>query len=91
MAVLIKLEVPADGIMRPYDSKSGKYLKAYNPDVNGFKGDIQVTADRADAMRFPDAAAAAAYWRQQSKTLPHRPDGAPNRPLTAFTVTLERG
>jgi hypothetical protein len=33
-------------------------------------------------------ASAKAFWGTQSKALPPRPDGKPNRPLTAITVAF---
>lgn len=67
----------------------GQYLESYDPDRNAFEGAIVVTRNKADAMRFADVKQALAFWKQQSRTLPLRPDGEPNRPLTAFSVTFE--
>lgn len=41
-----------------------------------------------DAMRFPSVSEAFDFWRQRSKTVPNRPDGKPNRPLTAVSVEI---
>ena len=41
------------------------------------------------AMRYEDAACALAYWKRQSTLMPFRPDGKPNRPLTALTIELQ--
>jgi hypothetical protein len=41
-------------------------------------------------MRFADLAAAVACWKRQSTVRPLRPDGKPNRPLTAFTITFDQ-
>jgi hypothetical protein len=39
-------------------------------------------------MTFPDKAAAMAYYFTVSKTVPRRPDGRPNRPLTAYMIEI---
>jgi len=52
------------------------------------RGDARLTADLDDALQFPTAEAALAFWRQASTTRPTRPDGKPNRPLTAFSIEL---
>jgi hypothetical protein len=44
--------------------------------------------DPGKAKRFLSFAEAAEFWKTQSKTVPYRPDGKPNRPLTAFTVEI---
>lgn len=67
----------------------GAYIKSFNPDGHDGRGDLSATRDRDQAMRFPDHITALEYWRQQSKTHPLRPDGKPNRPLTAFSMSIE--
>jgi hypothetical protein len=49
---------------------------------------ILFTEYRHMALRFPTGAAALECWRRQSPTHPFRPDGEPNRPLTAFSVEI---
>jgi hypothetical protein len=66
------------------------YLRAFDPDADDGRGVVVVTQDRREAMRFDAAAAALAMWKRQSSVRPLRPDGQPNRPLTAFTVMLEQ-
>jgi len=39
-------------------------------------------------MTFGDARAAFECWQQVLRSRPVRPDGKPNRPLTAFTVAI---
>lgn len=48
------------------------------------------TYDRAKAMRFPSFEAAMEAWKTQSKVTPLRDDGKLNRPLTAYSVTVEK-
>lgn len=52
-------------------------------------GYLTTTSDPKQAMLFPSFLHAAAYWKQQSVTVPLRPDGKQNRPLTAYSVTIE--
>jgi hypothetical protein len=66
-----------------------QYLATYDPEARDGRGDATWTTDRAKARRFADLRAAMECWRQVPKARPVRPDGKPNRPLTAFTVTFE--
>ena len=68
---------------------TGRYLKSYDPDARGGRGTVETTEDRDQAMQFADAGAAMECWRRPSKVLPLRPDGKPNRPLTAYNVEIE--
>lgn len=71
------------------DTFTGQYLRGYDPDAFDGRGLADWTPDRADAMEFPDVLAAITLYRTVSKVRPTRHDGKPNRPLTAFTVTIE--
>lgn len=51
-------------------------------------GEVFWTTERDEAMRFDSARDALEYWKTQSQTVPFRPDGEPNRPLTAFTIEI---
>lgn len=70
------------------------YLLGYDPDYQpeGYDGPVSgfvdVTNDPARAKRFDHPGDVHDLWRQQSTTVPHRPDGEPNRPLTRFTVEI---
>lgn len=68
----------------------GRFLKAYDPDAHGGLGMAQWTADPAAALTFDTLEAAFETWRRQSTVAPTRPDGMPNRPLTAFSVEFVR-
>jgi hypothetical protein len=74
----------AEGRMR-----KGGYLK--HADIEAFdgRGDATFTASLAKAKRFSSFDAALAFWKRQSKLRPYRDDGLPNRPLTAFSMTVE--
>ena len=76
----------ARGTPHPFD---GSYLKFYdvhavNKDGTYTGGDLQVTWDLSEALKLP-ATDLYALWKAQHGT---RPDGEPNRPLTAFTVDM---
>jgi hypothetical protein len=70
--------------------RKGNYLKCADIEAFGGRGDATFTANLAKAKRFPSFKAALAFWKQQSGTRPYRDDGLPNRPLTAFSVTVEK-
>lgn len=67
---------------------TGQYLKAYDPEAHGGLGHAEWTTDPAEAMTFPGVAEAQDCWTQVPKARPRRGDGRPNRPLTAFSITL---
>jgi hypothetical protein len=66
----------------------GQYLKSYDPEAFDGRGDVVATPLKEYAMRFDSFSQAHAFWNQQSKTRPLRPDGKPNKPLTAFTIEI---
>jgi hypothetical protein len=65
----------------------GKYVKSYDPH-DGEHGKITVTPNLHDALIYPDLPAAFEAWRAVNSNRPKRPDGKPNRPMTAFTVEM---
>jgi hypothetical protein len=65
------------------------WVSAFDPDECDGLGSVAFTTDPAAALVFPDSQAALDFYRQVSKTRPIRVDGRANRPLTAYTVTLE--
>jgi hypothetical protein len=75
----------ANGMPCPH---AGQYLESFDHEVFNGEGYGEFTPDPAKAKRFPDFAAAVLFWRRPSKVRPRRPDGEPNRPLTALTVEI---
>jgi hypothetical protein len=73
-----------------HDAKTpaGEYLAAYDPEAHDGRGEITFTRDRARALVFPDLKAAWELIGTRPKKRPTRPDGKPNRPLTAFTLQI---
>ena len=57
--------------------------------INCSNGMVTMSSDRAKAKRFESAKAALEFWKRQSVTRPTRPDGRPNRPMTAYSVQVE--
>lgn len=68
-------------------SHEGRYVARYDPDDD--HDPVATTDDPSDALTFASASGAMACWRRPSTRRPFRTDGKPNRPLTAYTVTVE--
>lgn len=66
-----------------------RWLRTADVEAHDGRGDVTFTLLAHEALAFPDQVAAFEFWRQQSTARPLRPDGQPNRPLTAFTVSIE--
>ena len=65
-----------------------QFLNRYDPEARGGFGEAEWTADAGSAMVFTDQEAALKCWRQIPVNKPVRPDGKPNRPLTAYTIAV---
>ena len=58
--------------------------------INGaFGGVIILTTTRELALDWPDAGEAMKSWNTVNGQRPRRPDGKPNKPLTALTVEVQ--
>lgn len=75
----------------------GKFLKEYDPGRQGFDPDgrpmtahVVVTDDIEEAMKFESMTEFHMLYRAVDPDNPMRPDGRPNRPLTAFTVEVTK-
>lgn len=75
----------ASGVPCPH---AGMYLRAFDHEAHGGQGEGVFTNDLDQAMRFADSEAAFSFWRRVSRIRPVRPDGKPNRPLTALTIVV---
>jgi hypothetical protein len=71
--------------IRPGDPR-GMYVLSCDVNAHDGYGEVHLTMDRREAMRFTDAAEAWRYYRRVSRVRPVRADGQPNRPLTAYMV-----
>jgi hypothetical protein len=75
----------------------GQYVVEFDASHDGVEpgtgrvmmGYLETTPDRAEATLFT-AKEALELWRSVDTRSPVRPDGQPNRPLTAFTVAMEQ-
>jgi hypothetical protein len=71
----------------------GRYLLEYDPTIRwtdeGGQHCLHLvsTSSKSKAKRFPDLAAVQRCWARSIGT---RPDGKPDRPLTAYSVEIER-
>jgi hypothetical protein len=63
----------------------GEWLVSYDPYAHGGRGEMTTTPYRAEATRFT----LIEFHRLYSTAVGIRPDGKPNRPLTAFHLTVE--
>jgi len=69
--------------------EKGEYLEWADPDANNGIGADRWTTDIDKAKKFATFADAVECWRAQSTVNPVRPDGKPNRPMTAWSITVE--
>lgn len=88
MSVIIKLEWL--GGREAISTFGGDvFLKDFDHEAGNGHGLLTVTKKRDEAKVFESGMEAMEFWRKQSVTKPLRPDGKPNRPLTAFTISIE--
>lgn len=66
------------------------YVMECDFEANNGIGTVIFTHNREHAKHFDSPIEALSYWRTQSKTVPLRPDGKPNRPLTAYNICILR-
>lgn len=52
------------------------------------RGNTVLTPNVEEALKFESNADALMFWRQESRSVPLRDDGRPNRPMTMFTVEI---
>jgi hypothetical protein len=75
--------------------KPGVYLQRFdvnkvNPREAWQTGDIVVTNKLELAMKFGSLVEVLDTWKTQSTLVPLRPDGEPNRPLSALTISPKK-
>ena len=64
------------------------YVRDVDFDADEGRGRIVMTQKLEEAKRFDSPGEALEYYRTASKVVPLRPDGRPNRPLTAYNVQI---
>ena len=88
LAFVIRVESVTGIQMFTKADPSGMYVAEYDPDGNSGFGDVRFVRDVCDAMHFDSMSEAAQLVNATSTVRPVRPDGLPNRPLTAYTVSV---
>lgn len=84
--IILKLMGLADGRATKYD---GWYLKSFDFEAYDGRGADEFTQSPDEALAFPDLAAALEFRHRQPECMPLRPDGLPNRPMTACNWMTE--
>lgn len=75
--------------MGMFDHMPATYLKSYDVDAYDQVAATVFTQNIHDALHFASRTIAFTTWQTQSTARPLRDDGEPNRPLTAFSVSIE--
>lgn len=83
MPYVVQLVGVVTGQKTPFD---GQYLKYYDPSAHDGVGEIRTTPLAKDALHFDSFKDAMYVYRLSYGT---RPDGRPNRPLTAYSVEIK--
>jgi len=70
-----------------------EWVTRFDPDIHEIgkpfpTGMVESSVDPSKALQFESFAKAHELWVTQSSSVPWRPDGKPNRPMTAFTVEI---
>lgn len=71
------------------DIPDGSWLMYCDVEGLGGRGDIRWTDHPSRALRFATKIDALSLFHRQSTFMPLRPDGKPNKPLTAYTINIE--
>lgn len=66
----------------------GEFLRFWDPDGNDGRGSFVWTTDASMAMQFRTTREALEEYKLTSLSVPLRPDGEPNRPMTMFSVGI---
>lgn len=83
---LVRIRVLGIGSTTPFEED--RWVESYDPEGHDGRGDAILTGSRDRALVLPVADALDLY-RAVPAARPTRPDGKPNRPLSAFTVEFE--
>jgi hypothetical protein len=75
-------------------ASNGELINAYvascDVDAHDGVGEVRFTSFEEQAMQFDNATEALEFWRRPSTVRPYRKsDGQTNRPLTAYTCSVE--
>lgn len=89
MSRIVIQAVQLEGFSHSTGNVAGQYLSTYDPEAHDGWGDALWTDKLDEAMKFANIGDAFALWKSSPKSRPKRPDGHPNRPLSAFTITFQ--
>jgi hypothetical protein len=87
MKYVIRAIAFANGAPCPH---AGQWLAHFDVDALNGQGWGEFTDKILNAKKFNTFEQAMEFWGRQSKVQPWRPDGMPNKPLTALTAVIER-
>lgn len=73
----------------PPTEHDGRYVVSWNPHTRVDKLDIVTTNGPSEARLWTNNRDCFAEWKTISNVQPKRPDGKPNRPLTAMSIQIE--
>lgn len=90
MSHVIRYEGLVGAAVYAEDVPLGAYLRSYDAEANAGMGEARWTTDPGEAFLFETSTDAFELWRRVPRNRPFRPDGEPNRPLTVFSVAIER-
>lgn len=84
---IIRIIGLVNGQRSPYDNQ---YVSRFDFDGCGpGEANLKTTPLPQNAMQFDSAVDAWDFWKTVDPRQPLRPDGQPNRPMTAFTVSID--
>jgi hypothetical protein len=64
------------------------FVKDHDFEMDHGRGCLYTTENLEEAMLFTSRWNAHEFWLRKSEKYPIRPDGHPNRPMSAFTVSI---
>lgn len=85
--IIVRIVGAVGDIATPHD---GHFLMDWNPHTEYGHLEVYSTAIKYKAKRFAEAKDALDEWNTVSNVQPTRPDGKPNRPLTALSILIEK-
>jgi len=66
------------------------WLKAFDPEAFNGGGHVDITTNPSYALKFDSTSDCLRLWNMSPVCKPYREDGAPNRPLRAFSIVIRR-
>lgn len=72
-----------------------KWVVSFDPNIHKKgkpypTGWVESSVDPLKAKRFKTQVEAWGLWNTQSESVPLRPDGKPNKPMTAYTIEITK-